>query len=123
ISENASEAVVLPVNWSKLLRQVDYVPPLVEAFTAQVQEKEVALLSRLRDMQANERYNILLSFVCEQVSRVLGLTVSRQPGLNQELVEIGMDSLMAVELSNRFRTHFGQSFPSTMAFEHSTIQA
>jgi hypothetical protein len=28
-----------------------------------------------------------------------------------------------VELSNRFRTHFGQSFPSTLAFEHSTIQA
>lgn len=128
ISENASEAVVLPVNWSKLLRQIDHVPPLLAAFTQQKQEKETAgaetdMLSRLRDMQPDERYNALLTFVGEQVVRVLGLSAAQQPGLNQGLVEIGMDSLMAVELSNRFRTHFGQSFPSTLAFEHSTIQA
>jgi acyl carrier protein len=116
------------VNWSKLLKQVDHVPPLLEAFSQPAQQKEAIggdadMLARLRGMQPDERYSVLLSFVGDQVVRVLGLSASQQPGLNQGLVEIGMDSLMAVELSNRFRTHFGQPFPSTLAFEHSTIQA
>jgi acyl carrier protein len=64
-----------------------------------------------------------LAFVGEQVVKVLGLSSSQMPGPNQGLIEIGMDSLMAVELSNRFRTNFHQSFSSTLAFEHTTIQA
>lgn len=127
LSENAAEAVVLPVNWSKLLRQVDHIPPLLERFTQPTQEKESAdaeadMLVRLRSVQADERYGVLLAYVSEQVVRVLGLNTSQQPGLNQGLVEIGMDSLMAVELSNRFRMHFSQPFSSTLAFEYSTIQ-
>ncbi len=36
---------------------------------------------------------------------------------------MGMDSLMAVELSNRLKALLGQTLPTTLAFEYPTIHA
>jgi hypothetical protein len=36
---------------------------------------------------------------------------------------MGMDSLMAVELSNRLKAQLGQALPTTLAFEYPTIHA
>jgi NAD(P)-dependent dehydrogenase (short-subunit alcohol dehydrogenase family) len=128
MAENTAQVVVLPVNWSKLLNQRDSIPPLLEGFKQQVQGSsqtaaESDFLEQLALTPVDERYNVLQAFVREQVIKVLGLSAAQAPGLNQGLIEIGMDSLMAVELSNRFRANFRQSFPATLAFEQSTIQA
>ncbi len=128
IWERQAQVVAMLVNWPKLLRQFDQVPPLFEAFAQPVAEQEAPaaeseLLAKLRAATPEARYEVLVEFVREQVVRVLGLDPTTAPGLRQGLIEIGMDSLMAVELSNRFRAHFHQSFPTTLAFEHSTIQA
>jgi acyl carrier protein len=45
------------------------------------------------------------------------------PDSRQGLTDIGMDSLMAVELSNRLQAGVEQSLPSTLAFEQPTIEA
>jgi acyl carrier protein len=54
--------------------------------------------------------------VREQVVRVIGL----DPGVvrsDQGFTDLGMDSLMAVELSNRLKATLRQPLPSTLAFE------
>ena len=64
----------------------------------------------------------LTSFACLTISRVLGLSSSRPPSRDQGLTDLGMDSLMAVELSNRLGRGLGLRLPSTLVFEHSTVQ-
>ena len=43
--------------------------------------------------------------------------------LDQGLTDMGMDSLMAVEISNRLKRSLGCSLPSTLAFEYPTLEA
>lgn len=128
MSDNAAQALVMPVNWATLLSQFKTVPALLEGFKGLTQRPAPAaaegdFLDRLMGIPPAGRYDALLSFVQEQVVKVLGLSTAQTPAPNQGLIEIGMDSLMAVELSNRFRANLHQSFPATMAFEHSTIAA
>jgi acyl carrier protein len=128
MKESHNQIMVLPANWPKLLGQFETVPRLLEGFTQHMRKQaqpttEANFLERLSSIAPDEHYDALLVFVRDQVVKVLGLSSAQLPGLNQELIEIGMDSLMAVELSNRFRMNFQQPFPATLAFEHSTIQA
>jgi hypothetical protein len=128
LKEQYAQIMVLPVNWAALLGQLENVPPLLEGYKQHAHPQaqradETVFLDQLRTIAAEKQAEALLVFVREQVVKVLGLSSAQTPGLNQGLIEIGMDSLMAVELSNRFRMNFGQPFPTTLAFEHSTIQA
>ncbi len=45
-----------------------------------------------------------------------------KPDLKQGLFELGMDSLMAVELRSRLEAGLGQALPPTIAFDHPTIE-
>ena len=48
---------------------------------------------------------------------------ARPPGLQAGLPDIGMDSLMAVELRNRLEASLKCALPATLAFEYPTIEA
>jgi aryl carrier-like protein len=56
-----------------------------------------------------ERWRQLLLHISEQVARVMGITTAK---LDREaaLTELGLDSLMAVELSNRLNRNLGLNF-------------
>lgn len=135
IRDRLNNIAVLPVNWPRMLQNVPHVPAFLSHFAQQSQpeaaqtngntpsQTEDSILTRLKNTLPDERPNVLLAFVTEQVVKVLGLSGANTLSASQGLVEIGMDSLMAVELSNRFRGHFGQNFPSTLAFEHPNIQS
>ncbi|MCA0456387.1 MAG: type I polyketide synthase [Chloroflexi bacterium] len=128
LDSKRSQIVVMPVNWQKLMSQFREVPPLLSAFEQLATEKGATVskeifINELRQTEAEQRQPTLLGFVREQVVKVLGLNATQIPDDNQELIQIGMDSLMAVELSNRFRTHFERPFATTLAFEQSNITA
>jgi len=60
-------------------------------------------------------------FVASLVAEVLGL--SEAPELERPLKELGMDSLLAIELRNRLSILSGQAFPATLVFTYPTTQA
>ena len=58
-----------------------------------------------------------------EVAKVLGLSNGGKVDPTANFFDLGMDSLMAVELKNRLDSHLEQPIASTVIFEHSTLQA
>jgi len=79
------------------------------------------LLLQLESTQASERQQLLIAHIQAEVAKVLGLKPSQLPGSQQGFFDMGMDSLMALELKNRLEATFNSSLPSTLAFEYPTI--
>jgi hypothetical protein len=83
----------------------------------------VATLRRMiADALPDERMDLLRDFVRQHVMRVLGRAPDNRPGLRDRLMDIGMDSLMAVQL----RAELGAGLdlgelPATLMFDHPTI--
>ncbi|MBX9645645.1 MAG: SDR family NAD(P)-dependent oxidoreductase [Xanthobacteraceae bacterium] len=82
-------------------------------------------LAALRAAQPARRDDMLLTFVGEQVASVIGLPDGMSVDLSQPLNELGLDSLMAVELRNRLGNGLAleRSLPATLVFDRPTIEA
>ena len=118
LREDATQVVALPVNWSKYheFYPAGTEPPLLSDLaneeaagpsqTVHPGEKRSAIL----DAAPAERAQLLQSYVTEQVARVLGLSPS-QLDIQQPLTNLGLDSLMAVELKNRISADLGVNVP------------
>jgi acyl carrier protein len=65
----------------------------------------------------------LIAHLRSQASSVLGFDLSREIELEQGLFDMGMDSLMAVELKGRLERSLGLPLPSTLTFNYPTINA
>jgi acyl transferase domain-containing protein/acyl carrier protein len=116
--ENATQVVALPVNWSKYheFYATGTEPPLLSDLAHQ----EGSVLSQpihsgekrsaIFDAAPAERARLLQSYVSEQVARVLGLSPA-QLDIEQPLTNLGLDSLMAVELKNRISVGLGVNVP------------
>lgn len=81
----------------------------------------------LRDALPHERIEMLRDFVRREVMRVLRRGADHPPGLHDRLMDLGFDSLMAVQLRNRLATGLGlqgeRPLPVTLLFDYPTIDA
>ena len=95
--------------------------PAAEAARSQTED----LLRRVREALPDERADVLRDFVRERVVRVLRLDADSPPGRHDRLMDLGFDSLMAVQLRNQLGTGLGlaQPLPATLMFDHPTIDA
>ncbi len=128
-----TQVAVLPVQWNILNRAVEnQVPPLLSdmvaasgpARPAAVETApENAWLNRVLAASSDEQARMLQEMVCAQLVQVLGLKSAQSVDMRQPLTELGLDSLMAVEFSNRLRGQLAHPLPSTLAFEYRTIEA
>ncbi len=66
------------------------------------------------------RLNSLERTVQKEAARVLGFRRGEVPAADVRLVDLGLDSLMAVSLRNRLQELTGHELSATFAFEHST---
>jgi acyl carrier protein len=82
-------------------------------------------LEELARLPEARRLAALSEWIREQVRGVLGLDTVGEVPLDQPLQELGLDSLMAVELRNivRSRLALNASLPSTLVFDYPTVEA
>jgi SAM-dependent methyltransferase len=83
------------------------------------------LLDRLREAVPEERRELLAELARSEVMKVLRLDSRRLPDLEARLLDLGLDSLMAVQLRNRLGTALAVSKPlsATLVFDHPTCRA
>jgi acyl transferase domain-containing protein/Zn-dependent alcohol dehydrogenase/acyl carrier protein len=131
MSPRLTQVGVLPVDWRQVAQQVSdggerpLLRHLIQAERTRLQPETttqgVDILAELETAVPSDRIELLKHYIQTQVVKVLGLEPSRVPDDRQGLSDIGMDSLMAVELSNRLQSGIKQPLPTTLAFEYPTI--
>jgi acyl carrier protein len=82
---------------------------------------EPALLQQLRDAPPNTRKELIITHIQAQVAGILGLDATHLPNAQQGFFDMGLDSLMAIELKNRLEHDLRVTLPATLAFEYPTI--
>ncbi|NUO79357.1 SDR family oxidoreductase, partial [candidate division KSB1 bacterium] len=131
LASTATQKIIANVDWStfKPVLEVKARRPLLEHLNAlspsnaqNASSEKSELLIALEEAMASEREAILARFVAEQAAKVLGLEASTIDP-QKPLAEMGLDSLMAVELRNALALAAGKTLPSTLLFDFPTLEA
>ncbi|NDJ18580.1 MupA/Atu3671 family FMN-dependent luciferase-like monooxygenase [Myxacorys almedinensis] len=128
--QDAAQVAVLPVPWSEFFQLFpDARSSLLQQIASQPTEPQKsdaqspAWLQTLESLPANGRLEALQAHIQEQAARVLGIQPPHRLDPQRGLFELGMDSLMALELKHRLESSLGCSIPAILAFEHPTVSA
>ena len=131
ISSGETHKMVASIDWERFkpIYEARRKRPLVEHMHAEAHpqpeqvKEEATFIEQLLSMPAGKRFDGLKAHVRKQVGQVLGFSESDTIDPNQGFFTIGMDSVMAVQLSSRLSASLGKTLPATLAFEYPTIQA
>jgi NAD(P)-dependent dehydrogenase (short-subunit alcohol dehydrogenase family)/acyl carrier protein len=132
--QGETQSWVVPANWARL-SQNDFLiaaKPFFSELTsssAAAAEESTRVLRRRADFIANlqaltprARRQQLLAHICERVAGVMGLKATRVDW-RRGLFDMGMDSLMALELKTKLQNDVGISISATLAFDFPTVDA
>ena len=101
------------------------VPDAARAGAIADREQADLFVQKVGQAPPGERMELLRAFVRERVVRVLRLEPTDLPGRHDRLMDLGLDSLMAVQLRNLLSRGLGlaQPLPATLMFDYPTIDA
>ena len=127
LRQDAATAAVLAADWAAFGEALEGRPPLFEDLLsdASVDDEAAAssddVLSQLAAVPAAAREELLVSFLQREVQAVLRLPSTPAPTVG--FFDLGMDSLMAVELRNRLNRAFSGAYaaPNTLVFDYPNI--
>ncbi len=130
LASGRSQVGVLPIDWRRFADRLGGrgVPPfLAEVLTAPSASPGTparsGLRRRLERAPEEARLSLLMEYLGQEVMRVLGLPSPVAPDAG--LFDLGMDSLMVVELRNRINQELrlGSALSPTALFDHPSVRA
>ncbi len=86
-------------------------------------ERQRSLAERLQAVTVSQRRGLLMSEIRALVGKTLGISASDTISLSQPLSELGLDSLLAVELRNALGTMIGSALSATLIFDYPSIES
>jgi acyl transferase domain-containing protein/acyl carrier protein len=135
LSGTRAQAVVARVDWAVLrpLHEARRSRPFLSHLGAPVRAASAAaapraeagptLQERLAAAPMAMRHDLLVEFVQKEVAAVLALASPAAVPIAVGLFDLGMDSLMAVELKRRLERGAGRPMPSTLTFNYPNVGA
>jgi acyl carrier protein len=137
ITSKQDSAIVASVDWSALraIYEVRRSRPLFAEMQGHARSESGALSARkpavsesdvrskLRKASPGRCRDILIAHLRACAGSILGFDPSRAIELDQGLFDMGMDSLMSVELKGRLERSLGVPLPSTLTFNYPSIRA
>jgi NADPH:quinone reductase-like Zn-dependent oxidoreductase/SAM-dependent methyltransferase/acyl carrier protein len=131
LSAGAPQLVITPVNWSRFAAaQNGNVSRLLSELVTNgprpaapepAPVKAGKLRTLLVDAPASRRRRVVQDHVAQAAGQVLGVAADRQLDEHRPFHELGLDSLMAVELRNILAREIGEALPATLLFDYPTL--
>jgi thioester reductase-like protein len=137
LGQDAAQLGVLPFDWAMLKRQwpagqappflaavFDATPASGESVAAEMPTAPALspLLQRLQIAPAAEQQPLLMRYLQDKVARVLGLAAADfSPA--QSLYDLGLDSLMAIELTSAIRSDLQMELPIRALMEDPSLES
>ncbi len=120
----STQTAVLRVDWAKFheLYRAGSEPPMLSALLGPPKRTvpnpaQAEMRKRIRQATPDQRLALLMEHVRVETTKVLGLSPSHALDPTVELSELGLDSLMAIELRNALQESLGCSLPATLLYE------
>jgi acyl carrier protein len=131
LNDGSVQSAVLKIDWRKYFSALRIRPAFLRdlVFEEERTEARTAVTGRgsiraeLASAPEAQRRGILSRHVRARALSVLGLDASRVIDERQPLQEMGLDSLMAVELRNTLATQLEMPLPSTLAIDRPSVEA
>lgn len=125
--EDVTQAGVIDVHWPTVLQRMpgqqmsvlEYFQDLRPTVSAGPPE----LLQQLQASPPAQRKDMLIVYLQTQIAKTLGFPSPNHIQVGQRLFDLGVDSLMAVELKNRLQSSLGKNLRSTLLFNYPTVEA
>ncbi|MET9500064.1 type I polyketide synthase, partial [Streptomyces sp. NPDC006552] len=130
--DTPAAALVASIDWNRFgpaFTAVRHSPMLTEVFRAPsgpgatVETAATGLRARLQGLDPDSRRRELLTEVRTRAAAALGYPGPERVGAERAFRDLGVDSLIAVELRNVLAAVSGVTLPSTVVFDHPTPQA
>ena len=132
VKQDVTASTVYQVDWNTVRGELKFGSPFFEQFFVKEnlpikKPKETSvpdgLISQLRSTPAEACQNLLESFVQQEIQAVLRL--SSPPSPTVSFFDLGMDSLMAVELRNRLNRALDSEFTTsnTVVFDYPDVSS
>jgi myxalamid-type polyketide synthase MxaB len=117
----AVQAIVMPIDWRK--ETIWAGRPLFETFGNENRPAaDTDLLRKLKESTSAKRELILTSYLATQLAMTLGSDSAAAPGPDEKFRDLGIDSLLAIELRNRVQADLGVPLAQTVIFDYPTLR-
>ncbi len=132
LADGDVQAMVARIDWPTYLamRSTSGVPPFLDelataepprARAAQTAAAPADGRAEIEAAPVGRRPALITALVTRIAAGVVGFAADRQIDPRMPLSELGLDSLMAVDLRNKLGRALGHRFPSTLLFDYPTI--
>ncbi len=125
LSSDIVQATVMDVDWRRMKMGLGgQSPPMLAGLAPARQKSQMTdseFVAQLRRLHGNAQRELLVKTIQQSLQRVL--STPDAPETDRPLIEMGLDSLMAVEFGTELQQMLGEQFAvgPTMLFEYPTI--